>query len=265
MTKSEKPYEESDLNVELFSKTPAKMSEYFRSVQHFLSKDYINDDDSFLDIGGAGGNLAYAIKSEVASIKATIIDPDSANIYAGQNSYPEFTFIQGYFPQDIIPGAKFDIISMQALFPQIPNWKEMLLAIRKHARKYINISLTFKLREPTVIDKDVSYVYYLDSGQRIHQVIHNIYEFMNFLCIYEMGVKKIEFYGYHTPYSGHNFRSAPNSEQIKGNIMIEVFSNDADNPIRMGGAVDKAKGNTDYHFYVPEMNIIIDDEEFVLR
>lgn len=117
----------------------------------------------------------------------------------------------------------------------------------------------------TVIDKDISYFYYLDSGQRVHQVIHNIYELVNFLCIYEMGVKKIEFYGYHTPYTGHNFRCVPNSEQIKGNFMVEVFEDDADNPIRMGGAVDKAKGRTDYHFFVPEMKIIIDDDEFKLR
>ena len=77
-----------------------------------------------------------------------------------------------------------------------------------------------------------------------------------------MGVKKIEFYGYHTPYTGHNFRCVPNSDQIKGTLMLELFENPADNPKRMGGAVDKGRNDESYQFFIPEMNIIIDDEVF---
>lgn len=45
------------------------------------------------------------------------------------------------------------------------------------------------------MDKDISYVYYLDSGERIHLIVHNIYEFFNFCCIHEMRVKKYLFTG----------------------------------------------------------------------
>lgn len=146
MTINENSYEKSNLNVELFSKAPSKMNEYFRSVKHYFTKDYIKDNYSFLDIGGAGGNLAHAIKSEIADIKATIIDPDRASIEEGKQKYPEFDFIQGYFPKDfnLSSDYKFDIVSMQALFPHIPDWKEVLLSIRKYTKKYINLGVVVK-------------------------------------------------------------------------------------------------------------------------
>jgi hypothetical protein len=184
-------YKKSILNKDIFSCKQLKMKDLFRSTKYFFTKKYLKDDYTFLDVGGAGGLIPNAIKNEVADIKPTIIDPDPDSIEMGKNNFPDFEFICGYFPDDLNTSKKFDIVSMQALFPQIPNWKEMLLALRKHAKKYINISLIFKLHGTTIIDKDISYVYYLDSGERIHQVVHNINEFMNFCCIYEMGVKKL--------------------------------------------------------------------------
>ena len=79
-----------------------------------------------------------------------------------------------------------------------------------------------------------------------------------------MGVKRIEFYGYHTPYTGNNFRCVPNSEQIKGNLMLEFFSEDEENPIRIGGFVPK-EGEKEYRIFTPEMNVIIDDKVFDIR
>lgn len=259
-------YEKTKLNNQLFIKSCPKMQDYFESVRYFFTKDYIKIGYNLLDIGGAGGDLAFAIKNEIADINATIIDPDPMCIKKGEQNYPEFKFICGYFPQDFPQNYnKFDYVSMQALFPQIPNWKDILFALRKYTKKYINFSTIIKLSGTTVIDKDVSYFYYLDSGERVHQVIHNLYEIINFLCIYEMGARKIEFYGYHTPYTGHNFRCVPNAEQIKGNFMIEVFENDYDNPMRMGGAIDKGKKENQYKFYIPEINVVIDGNKINIR
>lgn len=194
----------------------------------------------------------------------TVIDPDEKAIKAGRKNYPEFNYISGYFPEVILEKEKFDIVSMQALFPQIPNWKEMLLSLKSITKKYLNISLTFKLNGTTVIDKDTSYFYYLDSGTRVYQVIHNIYELVNFLCIDEMAVKKIEFFGYHTPNAGHNFRSVPNSQQIKGNLMIEFFEEGL-SPKRMGGASEFGQKHSDYKFFIPAMNFLIDNKQFDFR
>jgi hypothetical protein len=258
-------YRRNKLNEQIFSSDSKPLSSFYKSTKYYFTDDYVKEGYSLLDIGGGGGVFAAAIKKEVADIDVTVIDPDPGSIRSGRDNFPEFSFIEGYFPQDMPQNNKYDIVSMQALFPQLPNWKETMLALSSASNKYINISLTFKLNGTTVIDKDVSYFYYLDSGQRVHQVIHNIYEFMNFCCIHEMNIKKIEFFGYHTPKSGHNFRCVPNSEQIKGNLMLEVFQNKADNPKRVGGAVEYGHQFSEYNFFIPEMNIIIDGERFSLR
>ena len=79
-----------------------------------------------------------------------------------------------------------------------------------------------------------------------------------------MRVKKIEFYGYHSERMGNNFRCCPNSEQIHGNLMLELFSEDKSNPIRIG-AFEPNDGQSDYSIFIPDMNIIIDDEPFDIR
>lgn len=258
-------YQKNKLNSQIFADKKPKLSDYHRSTVHFVTPEYIKDGYSFLDVGGGGGDFAYAISEEVAKIKPTIIDPDIACINLGKKNYPSFNFIHGYFPDGMNKHSeKYDIVSMQALFPQIPNWKETLLELRKHAKQYLNISLIFRLNGSTVVDKDVSYFYYLDSGVRVHQVIHNIYEFTNFLCIHEMGVKKILFFGYRTPEAGHNFRCVPNSEQIKGNILIEFFRDDEEVPLRMGGALNRELQGG-YSFFMPEIKYIIDGKEFDVR
>lgn len=263
-TSSRSAYVTGKLNTELFSFEKKKLNDYFKSTQYFFSKDYLSDGNTFLDIGGSSGTLADAIKTEVADIVPTVLDPDIKAIERGRKFFPYMDFYHGYFPEDLPKNLKFDVISMQALFPQIPNWKQILLALSQHTKKYLNLSLTLKLNGTTVVDKDVSYAYYLDSGERIYQVTHNIYELVNFCCIFEMGVKKIEFYGYHTPYTGNNFRCVPNSEQIKGNLMLEFFADDEENPIRMGGFAPK-EGQKEYRIFIPEMNIIIDDKVFDIR
>lgn len=258
-------YQNTELNAKVFSYGGGVVSlnNFFASTKYFMSKKYIRDGYSFLDIGGASGIFAKAIFNEVAKIDATIIDPNEGSVVLGQELYPEFRFIKGFFPDNLSCDDKFDVVSMQALFPQMPNWKDILLSMKKHALKYINLSLIFRLSGTTVIDKDVSYFYYLDSGVRVHQVIHNIYEFINFCCIEEMGVKRIDFYGYHTPITGDNFRCVPNNEQIKGNIMLELFEESEGNFKRFGGAHKSKEG--EYRFFLPEMNIIIDDVPFNVR
>lgn len=254
-------YKQSEINAQIFAQRHQTLKDLFKSQSYFLTSKYIKDNDTFLDVGGGGGNLCNSIKNEVADITSTIIDPDINCIEIGSRNFPHIEFIHGFFPEAMNDTSLYDIVSMQMLFPQIPDWKSMLLSLRKHAKKYINFSTVVKLHGTTIIDKDVSYVYYLDSGMRVHQVVHNLYEIINFLSIYEMGVKTILFYGYHTPRGGHNFRCVPNSQQIKGNFMLELFEENK-NPIRMGGGIDFGKNNPKYKFFMPELKIIIDDKQF---
>ena len=256
-----KTYEKSMLNSVFYSDKQNRLEDYFKSVTHFFTPEFISHGDSVLDIGGASGGFLTAINAEVNRIRGTVIDPDPRAVELGYDAFHEIEFIEGEFPEAVPQYRKFDIVSMQALLPQIPDWKSMLLQMAGVSMKYINVMMILRLSGTTVVDKDVSYVYYFDTGVRVHQVVHNIYEFVNFLSIGEMRAKKIQIYGYHTPYSGDNFRCLPNSEQVKANAMIELWDEE-ENPFRMGAAHDKGKGNEKYVFYRPEVEIIIDDEKF---
>ena len=256
-------YEDGNLNREIFARRDdIRLSQFHKSVSHFFTSSYIKEGYSFLDIGGAGGDLCQAIIKDVCNIKPTILDPDVQCIESRKNdpSFASFKFVKDYYPSEGMKNEKFDIVSMQALFPQIPEWKKCLLDMANNAKKFLNFSVVLKTSGNTIVDKDVSYFYYLDSGVRVHQVIHNLYEITNFLSLREMRAKTISFYGYHTPVAGDNFRCVPNSQQIKGNFMIELFS-EQENPKRVGGAVDLKNAN--YQFFAPKLDYIIDGKEFL--
>ena len=266
----EKAYKKTKLNVEIFRQEKFKsLNNYFLSTRYFFNADFIPKKFTMLDVGGSCGLFIEAIRNAGFEVNGTVIDPDLLSIEEGKKLYAHNEYIHEYFPPEDITIAdnSYDLVSMQALFPQIPEWKQYIKEMCRIAKRFVNISLILKLEDSTVIDKEVSYVYYLDSGERVHQVIHNIYEFVSFLCIHELKVKKINFFGYHTPYSGHNFRCVPNSKQIKGNIMLELFSPEEKYPARMGGSVDYGKHGKklkSYEFFRPEISIVIDDKEFDL-
>lgn len=112
-------YEKADLNskIHVFEPGRMEMGGFYKSIQYFFTKDYIEPGDSFLDVGGAGGNLVNAINTEVTKIRPTVIDCDPKCIEHGRLKYPDFEFICGIFPEAIKGDRKFDIVSMQALFP----------------------------------------------------------------------------------------------------------------------------------------------------
>jgi len=260
-------YNKSDLTIEKYGNMEPTLSNYKPQVSYFFNKNYINDGDSVLDVGGSTGVFLEAINREVANIYGTVIDLDRKCIALGRKRYPHINFICNSFPYLDFPEKSFDIVSMQGLFPQLPDWKKIFLYLQMYARKYINFSCILKLNGPTIIDKDVSYVYCLETGERVHQIVHNITELINYLSIYEMGIKKINFYGMCNKYinqphpldltrAGHTFRSVPAIDQIDGNFMLELF-NPEDNPMRVGGGgSDFTSGK--YNFFAPELNIKID-------
>lgn len=276
-------YNNAKLTLDKYGNIEPLLSSFHITHTHFFNNDYIKDGYSILDIGGAAGVFAEAIKREVVDINATVIDPDKKCIEYGKKKYPHLNFIHGLFPEDLKSDSKFDVVSMQALFPQLPNWKDILLSMQKHANKYINFSCILKLDGTTVVDKDVSYVYGLDSGERLYQVVHNLNEIINFMSIYEMRVKKINFWGECSalcfnkhPYcdffnnakehivfnpfiflikAGHTFRGISSKFEIKGNFMLELFD-EKDNPKRFGGGGEECNLEG-YNFFEPEKNIKI--------
>ena len=217
--------------------------------------------------GGCGGlGVALQDKFSDINIRYTCIDPDKKAIESGRENFPSLKLIEGCFPEDMPKGKRYDMVTMFALFPQIPDWKEMLLNLSKFSKRYINISIVLRMEGPTIIDNDTSYVYYLDTGERVHQVVHNVYEFINFCCIKEMRAKRISFYGYHKEISTTAYRPLPEREQIRGNVLIELLPEN-ENIKRIGGISNRNAFDSighEYHVFTPKIKIIIDKKRIDL-
>lgn len=277
-----------NLNFEIYGrKEPVK--ENFPGYEAFLLNGrFIKPGISMLDIGGASGSFLEMINREICLIDATVIDSDADCINYGRWKYPWIRFVCADFP-NIDYSAKYDIVTMQALFPHLPDWKKTVFSMVRLAKKYINFVAIVREFGHTVDDRDVSYLYYLNTGKRVHQTILNLHEFLNFLCLEEVRAKKIWFHGAHMfdyyfnftdislakkeaqeaslPLQGmlqpvtkkaHAFRGVPFYDEIVGNFMIELFD-EKDNPKRMGGLGILGKDfPDDYQFFMPDINVFLD-------
>ena len=253
-----------------------------------LNHNYIKPGDSILDIGGASGSLLDFINKDIP-ISGAVLDTDADCLGYGKRKYPNIKYHHGEFPS-FLPDEKYDIVSMQALFPHLLDWKASILGMSKIAKKYINFSALVRVNGTTIADPDISYFYYLDTGRRTPQVLNNIFEIINFLSIEEVRAKKIQFWGggtvrfpeipqdmiesmekhknttrdYTLSYGegGHAFRCDYGFRIYQGNFMVELFSEE-DNPKRMGGLGSHyEKDFPEYSFFRPEVLIDINDRQF---
>jgi len=264
-----RPYVASKYHSKFFHHFRSKFEDFYESERYFLTKDIIKQGMAILDIGCASGGLGAAIRDKVeAKIQYTGIDIDRKAIDLGKQDFSGIELIHGKYPEDV-PKRKFDMIILLNLFEQIAEWKNFLLSLTGRCNKFINIGLILRMTGPTIIDKDVSYGYYHDSGVRVHKIIHNIFEFVNFCCIEEMRVKKISFYGYcidRAASAAGDFRPLPQKEQIRGNMLLELYE-DGKNIKRVGGFINDAAKEFDLDYPVtvrPEMEIIVDKKHIEL-
>ncbi len=263
-----KPYMQNHHGNVFFHESRTKLEDFYESEKYFLTKNIVKSNMTILDIGCASGGFGSTILENIEpTVKYTGIDIDSKAIELGKKNFPDLELIKGTYPEDV-PKKKYDMVVVLNLFEQIPDWKKFLLSLTSHSNKFINIGLTLRTAGSTIIDKDVSYGYYYDSGERVHKIIHNIYELINYCCIEEMRIKKISFYGYHIdrPASkASDFRPLPQKEQIRGNLLLELF----DKKIKRIGGFPNSKAveklNLDYEFITrPDVEIIIDKKHFEL-
>ena len=256
----------------MFFERRTTYSDLHASEKRYLNNKYIQPETTVLDVGCACGNLGNIIVKEVeADARYTGIDVDKKAIQLGKKHHEVegLTLIAGTFPEET-PDSEYDYICVFNLFEQVPDWKQFLLCLSKYSNKYINIGLSFRLKGSTVIDIDVSYGYYFDSGERVHKVVHNIYELLNFCCINEMRVKGVNFFGYSIEGKQNksgDFRAVPLGEEIRGNLFLELYPRGQ--TLRRHGAIsseesaEKQIGQT-IRSRRPEYNIIIDGDPLEL-
>jgi hypothetical protein len=178
--------------------------------------------------------------------------------------YPKFEFIEGELSEVHLGNRLFDVVVVNAWFSQVTNWKDFLKLLSSYSRRYIIISINFRLEGTTVIDPDVSFFYYLDSGVRVPEITHNMYEFLNYASTHEIGAKEIHFYGYSlAEKNSATFRPLPRSKVIQGNCLIEKFPEGENLFTRIGGFSNEASKflPNEMQFFKPEYHIIINDEK----
>jgi len=280
-----------NLNFEIYAnEEPSEKTFSGFECMFFVNSGSIQTGWSILDIGGAAGNFIEFINRKVAKIHGTVMDIDENCLNYGLKKYPDIYFIKGEFPKDR-PKEKYDVVTMQSLFPHLLNWKSTIQEMVNCAKQYINFKCIVREFGETIADPDVSYFYYMNSGKRVPQVILNLHQVVNFLCIEEIRAKRIFFHGAHIfqdwstldkckkeleesgqklfkgeiacSKAGHVFRGIPYYEQILGNFTVELWE-ESENPKRMGGL-----GNTkaerypdDYKFYIPDILIEINSETY---
>jgi len=265
MTKN--AYTENLLNSSLYSRFRCHFSELWESEKYFLTSHYIGDGASVLDVGGACGGFGNAIIESVQQkVDYTCVDPDKRAIELGKVLYPNFKFITGAFPECMPRSAPlFDYVMLNGWFAQVTDWKGMLLTLKRFSKRFINVGLNLRLDGTTVVDPDVSYFYYLDSGVRVPEITHNLYELINFCSIHEMNAKQVSLYCYTTPDKPSSaFRPLSRRNQLQGNLLIELFSQEDGNPTRIGGISNEAQkvlgGEVEKPFR-PIYDIIINNEK----
>jgi hypothetical protein len=253
---------ETELNSALYANWRTRKSEFWRSEQYFMTSEFFQENMSILDVGGASGGYGNALVTDVEpSLDYSCIDVDSQAIELGKIKYPHFNFICGSFPNSLSSESTFDHVVVNAWFSQVIEWKTFLLNLSKITSKFLQISLNFRLEGTTVVDPDLSYFYYLDSGIRVPELTHNIFEFLNFASIHEIGAKKITFYGYNSPQKKSSaFRPLPREKVIQGNLVIEKFPQQENEFLRIGGISNEAsKVAPGFQTFRPQLEIIIND------
>jgi len=158
----------TNLNAKLYSEWRVNFDEFFLSERHFFVSSEEWKNGSFLDVGGGCGGLGIALKKEfnIENFDYTNLDIDANAISLGRRIASWAHHIKGDLKSQDLK-QKYDYVSLIGWFAQIVDWKEALGILLSKSRKYVNIGANVRLHGSTVIDSDVSYVYYLDSGKRV--------------------------------------------------------------------------------------------------
>ena len=253
---SNKVYSSSFDSIEVFDNRNT-FQLLHKSKRYFLTDKIINH-HTILDIGCSTGALGNAILEKYPNARYTGIDVNHKSIQLGRKKYKNLELIKGEYPF-AINKKKYDVVIVNNLFEQIEKWKEFLLNLRNSSNKYFIIGCCLRDEGSTVIDKDLSYSYYFETGIRVHKIVHNIYELLNFCCTDEIGAERIEFYGYHIKdkkYIPGDFKPLPTHKQIRGNLMIKLKEN-----------VSSSKGSFHYKKNLnnqirKNIKILIDNKKF---
>ena len=176
---------ESKMNFLIKTRSNLKNTENNEKKVLFFLKNKIN---SILDIGCGTGFIYEWIKKNYVKYSYLGIDIDKAAIKYAKKKYADKNFrCLNFFSIK----KKFDLILLFQLFYQFKNYKKVISKLYQISNDYIAFDARVKFNGSTILDKELSYFYYHDSGKTNHYIVHNIYEFLNFLSNPKFNFEKI--------------------------------------------------------------------------
>jgi len=253
-----KTFDSGLMNV--YSQWRVKLEDFNESEKYFFTDELMSNVSSILDVGCGCGGLGNALKIRFGTaFSYTGINTKETCVIKGEKISPELKIIDGIFPNSIKSGKMFDMICAFGFFHMVLEWKKLLFNLTKFANKFVNVGVVSRLEGATVIDPDVSYYYYLDSGDRVPSIAINIRELLNYCCHHELRVKRIKYYGYHNKsFRSTAFRPIQEKDTIYGNLFLELFE-PGNETVPFGGL---APNQTNRRQFVPDLEIIIDGKSW---
>jgi SAM-dependent methyltransferase len=257
---------------ELYSSFRGEFDDFYDSEKHFFLRKPLkglfkkNNRVSvaeLLEIGCGTGGLARALKKRFSSTKIDYVGINSNPVECsvGEQLTPSpARFVCETFPLKNLK-KRFDLVLSFGFFHMQPDWKDCLKAMVDSSNRFVNVSIMVRLEGSTVVDRDLSYFYYLDTGERVHSIVQNLFELINFCCVKEMRAKRIWYYGYHSGVKSTARRPLPARSVVYGNLLLELFPFGQE-PERFGGHPPGLRQK--YPLFEPEINVVVDGKKVLL-
>ena len=184
-----------------------KFENLYKSEKIVFEK-YLTECKTVLDVGCLYGASSLALKK--FNVKYYGIDTDEKAIQYGKKCFKNINLYHDDFLKPKKKYPKCDFVFSLNVFDHYKNWKQALRAYKKLTNKYICFTTNLKLEGQTNLDKDVSFIPYLQvagHNNLILWAVHNIFELIAYLSTYTMGSKHIYIYAYHK-YHKKNWNTA---------------------------------------------------------
>ncbi len=205
-------------NDHQYTELEGHISEYLPTLQFGITEG-LQPGDHVLDIGCNNARLYNTAKGVHGDIKYTGVDVDGRAIEQARSKYPEAEFICDAYPTPQLDGRQFDAVVSVAVFTMFTNWRESLAMIAQQAKQRIVLDLALTMDFPTVDDPDLSYNYYLDSGERVPFVIQNVMHFVNYCFTEHVNAGNVEI-KVSRPTTTSSFFGVPYESLLRGVAVI---------------------------------------------
>lgn len=207
-------------NAQIYESFRDKFDRFYDSEQHAI-KNAVRKSDRVLDIGCNRAGLLVALKEIHGFVNYVGIDPDPACIKIARKEHLETEFIEGYFPEHVPKNKRYDSIFCLSLFTHFTDWKDKLSNMASICDRKIIVDVAMTMTGASVCDPDVSYSYYLGSGERAPYVVLNALQFTNFCFTEKVNASRVEVVATR-PKSDNSMAGVAIGEMIRGVAIIDI-------------------------------------------